>query len=105
MKHYLSLSIYIIMEAKEKLQVSLIEGQFEPKDAMDILQNLISQKVNFHLVRNFNSEVRFGVKSTKSLNRIKALKEANIEIQEIIEKADREGHQLSVKANIQIEFI
>ena len=93
------------MEVKEKLQVSLIEGQFEPKEALDILQNLISQKVNFHLVRNFNSEVRFGVKSTKSLNRIKALKEANIEIQELIEKAAKQGHQLSVKANIQIEFI
>lgn len=93
------------MEVKEKLNVSLIDGQFEPKEAIDILQNLISQKVNFHLVRNFNSEIRFGKKSDKSLERIKALKEANIEIQDIIEKAAKKGYQLSVKANIQIEFI
>ncbi|MFD2200800.1 hypothetical protein [Shivajiella indica] len=93
------------MEVKEKLEVSLINGQFEPNEALDILQNLISQKVNFHLVKNFNSEVRFGVQSVKSLDRIKALKEANLEILEIIQKATKEGHQLSVKANIQIEFV
>jgi hypothetical protein len=93
------------MEVKEKLNVSLIDGQFEPKEAIDILHNLISQKVNFHLVRNFNSEIRFGKKSDKSLERIKALKEANIEIQEIIEKAAKKGYRLSVKANIQIELV
>lgn len=93
------------MEVKEKLDVSLIEGQFEPKEALEILQNLISHKVNFHLVKNFNSEVRFGVKSAKSLERIKALQQANIVIQELIEKAAKEGQGLSLKANIQIEFI
>lgn len=93
------------MEVKEKIEVSLIEGQFDPNEALDILQNLISQKVNFHLVRNFNSEVRFGVKEKKSLDRIKALQEANIEIQEVIQKAAKEGQNLSIKANIQIELM
>lgn len=104
--HYHSfLTIYMIMEVKEKLEVSLIEGQFEPKEALEILQNLISHKVNFHLVKNFNSEVRYGVKSVKSLERIKALRQANIEIQELLEKAAKEGQELSVKAKIQIELI
>jgi len=93
------------MEVKENCKVQLIDGQFNPDEAMEILQNLISHKINFHLVKNFNSEVRYGVKATKSLKRIKDLQEANMQLMDIIQKASKEKFRLSIKANIEIEFI
>ena len=61
---------------KIKEPIKLIEGKFSPEDAKEVLLELINHKINFHYLKNFSSEERFGQSIEGSKKRIEYLKEA-----------------------------
>jgi hypothetical protein len=90
----------------EKDQFELIQGEFTPDDAQDIVINLIQKKINFHSTRNFGNFIRFGSADEEwSLKRIADLKQSEEEIRKLINQAKKEGKNLKIQSNISIEFI
>ena len=41
--------------------IKLIEGNFNPDEAKEVLLSLFNHKIQFHEAKNFSSEIRFGV--------------------------------------------
>ncbi len=88
------------MEALNSLK--LIQGEFTPENAREILLTLIDSKVQFHQLKSFSSEIKFGFKDQHSLDRITDLKQMKIEILKIIELADFQQKNLSIESVINI---
>ena len=82
----------------------LVRGEFTPEDAKDILDHMISKKINFHKVRSFNSEIRLGKKDPNSELRISELMVTKEELLAILESAQLKGSKVHIKANISIDI-
>jgi predicted transcriptional regulator len=54
----------------------LIEGSYSSKESREILQNVFSSKIQFHQMKNFSSQERFGKDDITALKRIPELKES-----------------------------
>ena len=83
----------------------LIEGTFSDQEAKDILKNFFESKINFHEMRNFSSEERFGHKDAMAVKRIPELKQASKDILEIVQQAKLGNKRLLINANIQISIV
>lgn len=92
-------------EVQIKTDQELIRGEFSPEDAHDILNHVIKKKINFHDMRNFSSQIRFGKSDEKSLARIKELELSRSTMNELIEKAKLEGKSLRIDATIFMELV
>ena len=89
----------------KKEPVSLIDGNFDPDEAKELLSSLLNDKIHFHQMKNFSSTERFGKQDQKSLKRIAELKEGNNDLLELISKAESENKILSIFAKINIDLI
>ena len=90
------------MKIKEK--ISLIEGCFEPKDAKEILYNIISNKIQFHQKKNFSSVERYGFADENSVKRIPELKDNLQKLLLIISEAENSKKQLCISSEISIQI-
>ncbi|MCA1801768.1 MAG: hypothetical protein LC662_04865 [Rhodothermaceae bacterium] len=93
------------IETTGNCQLSLISGDFTPEQATDIVCELIFSKINFHQLRCFSSEIRFGSQDVISRQRIKDLKHTLACFQELSAQAEKSGKTLRIKSTIDIELI
>ncbi len=89
---------------KAKKSVKFIEGKFSPVDAKEILTGLMNHKINFHSLKNFSSEVRFGKPWEGSDKRIEELKVSREEIILMIQQAIDNNTNLRIESFIHISF-
>jgi len=81
----------------------LIEGVFSAKDAKEVLLTLIDQKIKFHELKSFSSEIKFGKADEESLSRVDDLtKTKNDIIKYLVGKVDKE-FDFNIKSFIEIE--
>lgn len=90
--------------AIEKKNFKLITGEFSPENAEEILMDLINKKINFHHLRDFSHQERFGKSDEATLRRIKELDESKAEINQLIQKASTLGKLLRINSTIQMEI-
>ena len=83
----------------------LIRGEFSPSDAQEIVNHMISKKISFHELRNFSSEIRFGQSDDFSQKRCEELKESQISLSEVIQKAEEQGKKIRLESKISIVII
>ena len=88
---------------KKRQDFKLVKGVFTPRDAREVLMDLYSSKVNFHLMKNFSSNERLGKDDKTAMKRIPELKKSIAKISEIIAKASDLKQRLSVTAVVTIE--
>ena len=87
---------------KSKHKYKLIEGNFAPKEAKEILFALIKDKINFHNKHAFSKAVRFNEDPSRSETRVEQLKQSHDDIKNVIEYASKNGLNLTIKSNIEI---
>lgn len=80
----------------------LIKGKFSARDAKEVLLSLINYKINFHELKNFSTEERFGKKDKRSVERIKDLREMKTRVLAIIEEAETAGKQIKIDSVLKI---
>lgn len=88
-----------------KQQLVLIEGEFIPEDGKEILTSIFSSKINFHQMKNFSSQERFGIDDIMAKRRIPALKEEMVKLEKIILEARAQNKKLAISSVIDISFI
>lgn len=93
-----------VLEVKQE-NFNLIQGEFSPNDALSIVTDLYSKKINFHELKNFSQLIQFGAKDSATNHRILALKEAKKQASEFINSAKIGGRSVRVKASISIEIL
>jgi len=83
----------------------LIEGKFWPNESREILNNVFFSKIQFHQMKNFSSQERFGTEDKNGLKRIYQLKKSIDKILKMIESAEKKGEQIEIKSEIMINFV
>ncbi|WP_207421536.1 hypothetical protein [Desertivirga brevis] len=90
---------------QKQTQCMLINGQFSANDALEIMKNLINGKINFHNLKNFSSQVRFGQADEHSLKRMEELREQLHSITQLVNHCREQGKTLQIQSTISIEVI
>ena len=85
--------------------LQLISGDFSPSEAEEIVNELLSKKINFNTLKNFSSQVRFGQDDTHALQRIEELNSALENFNEILQEAKGQGKNLRIRSTIAIDLI
>lgn len=89
----------------KKLKLKLIDGNFSSQDGKDLLMNLFTSKINFHQLKNFSSNERFGKDDELAAKKIPVLKESKELITALFEEALAENKNFKLTSNITIELV
>lgn len=81
------------------LRITLVDGQFKPGDAKDILHALLTQKIQYHTLRNLSHEERFGKPDKYALERLKELNKDKTAMADFLGNMDK-SHHVDIKADI-----
>jgi hypothetical protein len=84
--------------------LKLIEGQFQHEEAKEMLLNLYAAKINFHQMKNFGSQERYGKDDAIAQDRIPKLKNEINHLAEILAEAQATNQQLIIHSEIHISF-
>jgi len=91
------------MNRIEKL--TLIEGDFAVNEAKEILNSIFFSKINFHKIKNWSSQERFGKDDEIAQKRIPALKDEMKKLEEIFSEAKAKNKKLVVSSEITISLV
>ncbi|MFV8336501.1 hypothetical protein ACNQF7_10510 [Flavobacterium sp. RSP29] len=92
-----------IMNRIENL--TLIEGDFSEVEAREVLIPIFSSKINFHKIKNWSSQERFGEDDEIAQKRIPELKNEIEKLQKILSEAKAKNKRLLVSSQINISLI
>ncbi|MCB0408649.1 MAG: hypothetical protein KDD29_00415 [Flavobacteriales bacterium] len=98
----------IKLQSKELLEFvksELIKGDFNPEDASEIINTMITKKIDFHRARNFSSEIRFDKKDEKSLARAEELEKSKTALNKVINLAKEQNKNIRIDSTISIQII
>lgn len=90
------------MKTTEK--IILIDGNFSPTEARELLMNLFINKINFHQNKNFSSHERYGKEDETATRRIPELKESVEAISKIITEATTHNQNIVITSTVNIHF-
>lgn len=85
-------------------EFKLIDGQFSPDEAKNILMSLFNNKIDYHQLESFSNQIRLGNDISFSQNRINDLSQSVESIKEIVKEATAQGKHLKIDGIIQISF-
>lgn len=88
---------------KNTKEMKLIEGHFSPDEAREILNNVFFSKINFHNIKNWSSNERFGTDDAIAQKRIPELRKSMIVISELIESAKQNNETLKITSEVKIQ--
>lgn len=87
---------------KDIEKLTLIDGVFSTEEAKEILMSIFTSKINFHNIKNWSSNERFGKDDESAQRRIPALKNEIENLQIILSKAKANNKKLVVTSEINI---
>jgi len=90
------------MKTTEK--IILIDGNFSPTEAKELLINLFINKINFHEKKNFSSHERYGKEDETAIRRIPELKKSLETISQLISEARMQNRNIVVSSTVNIQF-
>jgi hypothetical protein len=90
------------METTKK--ISLIEGNYTPSEAKEILLDLYNKNINFNKVKNFSSQIRFGKDDIVAEENIEKLTKSVHFITQFLKEAELENKNLVIKSVIEISY-
>ena len=86
--------------------VRLVDGEFTPVQAIDVISSLIKQKINFHKVENLqNWEKDHKADPEPIKKRINELKEANEAAKQFIIEMKKNGKKVKIEGNLSINIV
>lgn len=83
----------------------LIEGEFTPAEAKEILLNLFGHKIQFHNLKCFANEEITGKKDRHSEMKVKKLNAMRDELIDLIEKSRKDDKKLTINSVIKIQAV
>lgn len=85
-------------------KINLINGQYTPIEASELLMDMFNKNINFNKIQNFSSQIRYGVDDENALDRIQDLKESLEQTKEILAEAKASQKNVVIKSFLEIEF-
>lgn len=87
----------------EKIEnIELIKGTFTPREAREILVELLNSKINFHNLKNWSSHERAGKPDAHSEQRLAYLNESRKKVETFFAEHINEEKNVTINSNIEI---
>jgi hypothetical protein len=83
----------------------LVKGEYTPEEAAEIVSDLFSKKINFHNLKHFSQQIRFGLNDDSVSKRVQELTDAKTKAIEIIENAKASDRKVKIHSTISIEIL
>lgn len=90
---------------QKELQADLIDGYFTIEDARELLVDLFSRKTNFHEIKNFSANERFGKDDPVHVNRITALTTSMDQLTALFREIEGSNKKLIVRSVVSIVVV
>ena len=84
--------------------LTLIEGNFSEDEAREIITSVFNSKINFHNIKNWSSQERFGKNDEIAQNRIPSLNKEIEKLQKILLEAKAKNKRLLISSQINISL-
>lgn len=84
---------------------TLIEGNFNPEEGTDIVNEMIEKKISLHRLRGFTDQLRFCTENFASKRRITELQKTQREFNELAKEAKAQGKTLRIISTIHVELM
>lgn len=82
----------------------LINGNFTPAEAREIIVDLYQTKIQFHELKNFSSVIQSGHKNEQSESRIASLRAGLQKVLQQIDLAENEGRTLIIQSTVEVQL-
>jgi hypothetical protein len=93
------------MVAEVVQKINLVDGQFTPSEASDVMNALIRQKINFHKVQRLQMLIGDDDSETAELSsRIAELLEEQKKAKEFFIQARKAGRNVVINGTLEISF-
>jgi hypothetical protein len=92
------------LQTKTTEKIILIDGNFSPTEAKELLMNLFINKINFHEKKTFSSHEHYGKEVETATRRIPELKESLETISQIITEATAQNQNIMITSTVNIQF-
>jgi hypothetical protein len=90
----------------EKAEIlTIIEGNYSYDEAKEILMNMFTSKINYHNIKNWSSQERFGKEDVNAQKRLPALREEIKKLEEILSEAKTKNKRVMVNSVINISLL
>lgn len=87
-------------------QIKLVDGEFLKSQALEIISNLIDQKINYHKVEGLQMwESNHNIDKEPIHKRIDELKQEKIDLHAYIESLANDDIKLKVKGVLEVEIV
>lgn len=86
----------------EKLK--LIDGEFSPTEFKEIVYNLFLKKIEFHKIKNFSSQIRFGIDDTVAIQKINEINQSIEKLSKLFEEVQEKDTRVFVFSEIQVRL-
>jgi len=90
---------------KQPKSFKLIDGEFTPTEAGQVVNALISSKLSFHSMQKFSNVERFGKDANQCEKRMAALKKLKLSIKKVLDAAEKKGLNVKMDGLIDITII
>lgn len=95
-----------ITTENQEQHIKLIDGEFTPIQASDIISSLIKQKINFHKIEGLQHWERDHNSDTKPIsNRIKELEKAEKVAKDFIIEMKKQGKKIRIDGHLKISLV
>ncbi len=85
--------------------LTLVDDTLTNAEASEILSNMFSSKINFHVIKNWSSQERFGRENEMAQKRIPELRKEVEKLQTILSEAKTNKKRVVVRSEISISLI
>ena len=86
-------------------QFKIIDGDFSPSEANQVLMNMLSSKIGFHSMEIFSIQERFNGDVSRNVKRIRELKAIGDSLNTLFDDARDKGMRLRIDGTIKIELV
>lgn len=84
---------------------TLIDRHFSYDDAEETLLEMFSSKINYHKIKNWSSQERFGKDDEIAQIKIPELKKELEKLQTLLSKAKNNGKEIDITSEIKITLL
>ncbi len=85
-------------------KLTIINGDFTSDEAKEVLMDLFRSKINFHTIKNWSTQERFGKDDLIAQDRIPALTKEMKKLEEILIEAKNKNKRLVINSDIYISL-
>jgi len=90
---------------KKNETLTIMDDYFTHDEAKEIIMNMFSSKLNFHNIKNWSSQERFGKNDAIAQEKIPVLRNEMKRLEEILIEAKTKNKKLVVSSAINIELL